>query len=108
MSATIVEFAPTEQAALDELLAAGGYRDATDVLSHGLHLIKLEQTLLDEQAARLAHLQWERAEVQKGWDLLDAGDYIEIHSEDEHREFMNHCMARARELVATGQVKPSR
>jgi len=89
MPPTLIDLEPTDQAALDDLLACGHYRNESEAIGHALRL-----------AQQQAHLQWERAEVQRGWDALDAGDYVEISNDEELSAFMAGCSARASARVA--------
>ena len=57
---------------IEELLATGAYRNASDVIRDGLRLLEARRGLRDEQLAT------SRRTAQQGWDDLDAGRYTEI------------------------------
>ena len=99
--AAIIELELPEQRILEKLTAWGEYGEANGVIAHALRLAD------QERAARQAHLEWERAEVQKGWDDLDEGRYTELSTVD-LPAYMAERRQRAIELVESGQVKRNR
>lgn len=61
------KLSPEHEAIVDRILATGEYRDAGEVITAALRL-------LEERDRRL---RWLRAEVQKGLDQFERGEFIE-------------------------------
>lgn len=60
-----------------DIVAAGRYQDENEVVLAALNLLEREEK---EHRENLEEL---RAEVQKGLDAIDEGDYIELNSNEE-------------------------
>lgn len=76
---TLQNIAITSQQAafIEQLVSSGEYKNASEVLTKGLHLLEEH---LAEQAAKLEVL---RAEIQKGIDDIEAGRYTTFNSAKE-------------------------
>ena len=84
-----------EQAeAIRQLLADGGYDDASQVVDEALRLLKARQ---EEQEAEL---EWLRSEVQKGFDAFERGEFIELDSEEAIQALSADVRRRGRERLA--------
>jgi antitoxin ParD1/3/4 len=77
-------------------VSSGRFSNASEVVREGLRL--LEQREREE----LAKLEWLRAAVQEGIDAIDQGDYTDLNSERELKEFLR----RAREQAAAKLASP--
>lgn len=79
-----------------QLLADGGYHDASQVVDEALRLLKAQQ---DEQEAEQ---EWLRFEVQKGVDAFVRGEFIELDSEEAIQALSADIRRRGRERLADG------
>lgn len=77
-----------------QMLAKGGYNDASQVVDEALHLLVAKQE--EEQA----ELEWLRAEVQKGLDAFEQGDFVELDSEEAIQALSADVRRRGRERLA--------
>jgi len=64
---------------IHDSVAAGRYPDENEVVRAALHLLEREE---EEYRENLVEL---RAEVQKGIDAIEAGDYIELESREDNQ-----------------------
>ncbi len=62
---------------IHDSVAAGRYPDENEVVRAALQLLEREEEDYRENLVEL------RAEVQKGIDAIEAGDYVELNSEEE-------------------------
>lgn len=77
-----------------QLLADGGYDDASQVVDDALRLLK---ALQEEQEAER---EWLRSEVQKGVDAFKRGEFIELDSEEAIQSLSRDIRRRGRERLA--------
>ncbi len=77
-----------------QMLAKGDYTDAGQVVDEALRLLKARQ---DEQDAEL---EWLRAEVRKGFDAFERGDFVELDSDESIRALSAEIRCRGRERLA--------
>lgn len=92
--ATQTLYLTDEQAeVIRQLLADGGYDDASQVVDEALRLLKAQQF---EQEAEL---EWLRSEVQKGVDALERGEFIELDSEESIQALSRDIRRRGREWI---------
>lgn len=86
---------PEEQAHfIRDSVAAGRYQDENEVVQAALRLLEQEEAEYDE------NLQELRAEVQKGVDAVEAGDYIELNSLEEIQALGREISRRGMERLA--------
>ena len=78
-----------------QLVADGGYDDASQVVDEALRLLKAQQEEQD------AELEWLRSEVQKGVDAFERGDFIELDSEEAIQALSADIRRRGRERLAS-------
>jgi antitoxin ParD1/3/4 len=81
-----------EQFVFDQL-AKGKYQSATDVVCDAVRLLR-------EREERLESL---RAEIDQGISQLDAGEFIELDSDDELQAFFNDIETRGKQRLASEQ-----
>ena len=78
-----------------QMVADGGYDDASQVVDDALRLLKAQQ---DEQ---LAEVEWLRSEVQQGFDAFERGDFIELVSEEAIQALSADFRRRGRECIVS-------
>jgi antitoxin ParD1/3/4 len=73
-----------------ELTESGRYQNASEVVRAGLRLLEHQ-----EEADRLK-LERLRAEIQKGFDAIEAGEYTTVRNREELHQYMqdirNECL----------------
>ena len=77
-----------------QMVANGGYDDASQVVDEALRLLQAQQ---DEQYAELDLL---RAELQRGFDDLEAGRYIDLNSREDIDALGQRVIRRGLERLA--------
>lgn len=101
--ATQTLYLTDEQAeVIRQLLADGGYHDANQVVDKALRLLLAQQ---DEQEAELDLL---RAELQRGFDDIEAGRYIELNSREDIEALGQRVISRGLERLtkcSSGQAE---
>lgn len=75
-------------------VASGDYNNASEVVRDALRLLKARE---EEYETRLDAL---RAELQKGFDDIEAGRYIELNGAEEIKAFFKDVERRGRERLA--------
>ena len=78
---------------IHDSVAAGRYPDENEVVRAALHLLEREE---EEYRENLVEL---RAEVQKGIDAIEAGDFIELNSEEELSAYFEALRGERPELL---------
>lgn len=82
---------------IDTSLASGRFSNASEIVREGLRL--LEQREREDQAK----IEWLRAAAKEGFDAIDAGDFVTLHSGDELDGWMNEMRSEvAAEFAADG------
>lgn len=74
---------------VDELVAAGEYQNASEVLREGLRLVEARRKREADYSA------WLRKEVQVGIDAMDRGEYTVLDSDEAITAFMDEVFAEA-------------
>lgn len=82
-------------------IAAGRFRDASEVMSAGLHLLEQQSREYEEKLARLRKL------AEEGFADLDQGRGTEINGPEELREFIAEIGRRAERKVAESEQRRS-
>lgn len=77
MSTQTLNLTDEQAEVIRQLVAHGGYANAIQVVDEALRLLQARQ---DEQDAELMLL---RAELQRGFDDLEAGRYIDLNSRED-------------------------
>jgi len=77
-----------------ESVKAGDYNSASEVVREALRLLKAQK---DEHRTKLELL---RAEVQKGIDALERGEYIELNGPEEISAYFDDVKKRGMERLA--------
>jgi antitoxin ParD1/3/4 len=72
---------------IDEGITSGRFSNASEIVREGLRL--LEQREQEDKAK----LEWLRAAAKDGFDAINRGDYIELHSENEVKAFLKQIHA---------------
>ena len=72
-----------------ESVSAGEYNNASELVREALRLLQAQK---DDQKVRLQLL---RAEIQKGYDAYERGDYIELNSKEDFQALKDE-MRRSR------------
>ncbi|MFP6583003.1 MAG: type II toxin-antitoxin system ParD family antitoxin [Candidatus Hydrogenedentota bacterium] len=80
-----------------EMTEGGRYQNASEVVRAGLRLLEAQE---EEQRLKLERL---RAEVQKGVDAIESGDYITLENEKDIEDYFEGVRRRGRERLAREQ-----
>lgn len=83
---------------IHDSVAAGRYPDENEVVRAALHLLEREEEDYRENLVEL------RAEVQKGIDAIEAGDYIELNSEEELSAYFEALRGGHPELLTKAEA----
>lgn len=90
-----VSLTPELEAFVHQKVESGFYNSASEVIREALRLLDKAD---NDQASKLEDL---RREIQKGIDQIKSGDYIELQSDEELREFFEDIKRRGRERLKT-------
>lgn len=77
-----------------EMTKEGRYQNASEVVRAGLRMLEAHE---EEQRLKLERL---RAEVQKGSDAIERGEFIPLDSEEEITTFIDGVKERGRARLA--------
>jgi len=75
---------------IDRLVRSGRYQNASEVLRQGLRLVQ------EREADYQARLKIIRAEMQKGIDAFQAGDFVELEGTDAIKAYLKSIREEAR------------
>jgi antitoxin ParD1/3/4 len=89
----IVSLPPDVEQFVQAQLAAGKYESASQVVSDAVRVLRDRQT----------RLELLRAEIERGIKQLDAGEFIEIESDTELRQFFEDIQARGLQRISMKQ-----
>lgn len=93
MTAHTIELPEEQVRFIRDAIAAGRFHNESEVVQTALRLLER-----DEQEYR-ENLEELRAEVQKGIDAVEAGDYIELNSEKELSAYFEALRGERPELL---------
>jgi antitoxin ParD1/3/4 len=76
---------------VDNLISSGRYKNASEVMRAGLNMLEQQSREYEEKLALLRRM------AAEGFDQLDRGEGIELHGEEEVRDFIAQIGHRVRE-----------
>lgn len=96
-----VNLTDQQAAFIRDSVKGGDYNNASEVVRDALRLLKDRK---DEQEAKLNLL---RAELQKGFDARERGDFVELNSEEDIQALSKEIRRRGRARLAKETNAPS-
>lgn len=91
---TSVALTPHFEALTQQLVASGRYNNVSEVVRDGLRLL---ESRVQEDAAKLKAL---RDAAKLGFDAVDRGDYVALHTDQDMEDFVKQAGQKAKATVA--------
>jgi len=96
MNSQELQLTENQAEVIRQMIASGGYADASQVLDDALRL------LVAKQEAKQSDSAWLQSEVQKGFDAFERGEVIELDSEEAIQALSADIRRRGRERRGNG------